>query len=84
MRPQGIYPPAPAREYSWTERLVPTAQALLHSGRLKCEGLLGPVVRLEEAAQLYMDISSAGHVKPDNTLKIGIDHTLPPQGAAKL
>ena len=32
---------------------MPTAQALLHSGRLKCEGLLGPVVRLEEAAHLF-------------------------------
>ena len=60
------------RHFSWDDRLRRTTLRLLHEQRLDCRGLVDPVVPMSRAAEAYMQCNE----HPENSIKLGIDHTL--------
>jgi threonine dehydrogenase-like Zn-dependent dehydrogenase len=59
----------PLRDYGWDRgRVEGLAEDLLRTGRVRCEGLLQPIVPFEEAAEAYRAIDE----HPETCLKLGV------------
>jgi threonine dehydrogenase-like Zn-dependent dehydrogenase len=63
----------PWLDYGWDKhRGNKEAFELLAEGRLRVEGLIDPVVSMDEAAEAYMRMNS----NPEMGIKLGVDHSL--------
>jgi threonine dehydrogenase-like Zn-dependent dehydrogenase len=59
----------PLRDYGWDRsRVVALAEELLRTGRVRCDGIVQPVVSFEEAAEAYREIDE----HPEMCVKLGV------------
>src|SRR5687767_4550757 len=59
----------PLRDYGWDHaRILTLAETLLRTGRLKCDGIVQPIVPFEESAEAYRMIDE----HPESCVKLGV------------